>query len=46
MMNDPILVWPPGTLYTDCNQFGNLYDCSYMHPDLQQQGYVACCLAY
>jgi hypothetical protein len=22
MMNDPIVVWPPGTMAIDCSQFG------------------------
>ena len=29
MMNDPIVVWPPGTFYVDCGTYGNYYDCGY-----------------
>lgn len=43
MMNDPIVVWPPGTFFMDCSNFGSYFDCTYYFPDLQSQGAIACC---
>lgn len=43
MMNDPIVVWPPGTFYVDCGNLGNFYDCTYDHPEIGEQGAIACC---
>jgi hypothetical protein len=43
MMNDPIVVWPPGTFYMDCAHIGNFYDCSYDYPWIAEQGGMVCC---
>lgn len=43
MSNEPIIVWPPGSLYGSCDWLGNFYDCSYDYPDYQAMGAVICC---
>ena len=43
-MNDPIVVWPPGTFWLDCSQLGYFYDCTEEFPYYEQQGYTVCCL--
>jgi hypothetical protein len=43
-VNDPIVVWPPGTYYFDCGQLeGTYYDCSYDYPQYSSQGAIVCC---
>jgi len=44
-MNDPIVVWPPGTFYSSCGAIGPFYDCSHLWPQYQELGYVYCCVA-
>lgn len=46
MMNDPIVVWPPGTFYSDCGHIGNYFECTWDYPDLAAQGFTVCCLAW
>ena len=46
MINDPIVVWPPCTFYMDCNNIGNLYNCSYDYPWYAEQGAIVCCPAW
>jgi hypothetical protein len=46
MMNDPVIVWPPGTFYLDCGHIGYYRDCSYEHPELASQGALVCCPAW
>jgi hypothetical protein len=41
-MNDPIVVWPPGT-YMACGFLG-LWDCTGYYPALGQEGYTLCCM--
>jgi hypothetical protein len=45
MTNDPIVVWPPGTLYTECSQFGEYYDCTYDYW-MNYPGALVCCPAW
>lgn len=45
MMNDPIVVWPPGTFYLDCSTIGPYYDCTSHFPEFVGQGMIVCCLA-
>jgi len=45
-MNDPIVVWPPGTTYLDCSSFGNFYDCTWSASGYEyaaQAGALICC---
>jgi hypothetical protein len=44
-MNDPIVVWPPGTFYMSCSNIGPFYDCTNEYPGYAEQGYVVCCPA-
>lgn len=46
MINDPIVVWPPGTFYTDCASIGNYYDCTWNYPELAMYGFTLCCPAW
>jgi hypothetical protein len=43
MMNDPIVVWPPGTFYITCDVLGPYYDCTHNFPGV---GNTVCCLAW
>jgi hypothetical protein len=46
MMNDPIVVWPPGTFWGDCSSAGwNYYDCGNRYPELASYGALICCPA-
>jgi hypothetical protein len=40
MMNDPIVVWPPGTFWGDCGQIGAYFDCSDLFPGFD--GTICC----
>lgn len=42
-MYDPIVIWPPGTIYAECAGFGYYYDCTYEYPEYQQYGAMVCC---
>lgn len=44
-MNDPIVVWPPGTFYGSCESIGPFYDCTGNYPVYAEEGWVICCLA-
>jgi hypothetical protein len=44
-MNDPIVVWPPGTFWLSCSNIGPFYDCTNEFPYYAEQGYVVCCMA-
>ena len=44
-MNDPIGVWPPGTLFLPCSMLGIYYDCTNNYPDYLAEGYTVCCLS-
>lgn len=45
MMNDPIVVWPPGTFVgCDFQMNGHYEDCSMEHPELVGNGSMVCCL--
>jgi hypothetical protein len=46
MMNDPIVVWPPGTFYVDCTQYGESYYNCTMEMGFNEQGIVYCCPAW
>jgi hypothetical protein len=41
-MNDPIIVWPPGS-FGNCGYYGNYYDCTYDYPEYAAQGSMVCC---
>ncbi len=43
-MNDPIVVWPPGTFYLSCAMI-YLRDCTSEYPYWAEMSYVACCPA-
>lgn len=43
MTNDPIIIWPPGTMYWSCDGFGYYYDCTYNYPQYAEQGAMVCC---
>jgi hypothetical protein len=44
-MNDPIVVWPPGTFVLPCPMFGPYYECTQQFPWYAENGYAVCCLA-
>jgi len=47
MMNDPIVVWPPGTFYVDCQTYGeNYYNCTQEMAPGSENGMVYCCPAW
>jgi hypothetical protein len=47
MMNDPIVVWPPGTFYADCGSYGeNYYNCTQEMAPGNETGMVYCCPAW
>ena len=41
-MNDPIVVWPPGTFFLDCNII-YMRDCTGEYPFWENLGYIVCC---
>jgi len=43
MSDDPIVVWPPGTDFQSCSNYG-WFDCTWEFQVLQAQGYTACCV--
>lgn len=47
MMNDPIVVWPPGTFYVDCQSYGeHYYNCTQEMAPGSETGMVYCCPGY
>jgi hypothetical protein len=45
MINEPIVVWPPGTFYMDCSSYGSYYDCTYEYAQIASVGAIVCCPA-
>lgn len=37
-MNEPIVIWPPGTFDADCLGLSRCYDCTYPYPHNQHMG--------
>lgn len=42
-MDVPIIIWPDGTFYANCADYGAYYDCTWYYPQVAQSGGTVCC---